>query len=55
MATKHNFRANAHSKCATAKAFGVASTRASRAPLRQHRLVKLVPIVKIVQVHRVFW
>jgi hypothetical protein len=23
--------------------------------LRQHRLVKLVPIVEIVQVHRVFW
>ena len=33
----------------------IASTRAACAPLRQHRLVKLVPIVKIVQVHRVFW
>ena len=28
---------------------------AATAPLRQHCLVKLVPIVKIVQVHRVFW
>ena len=29
--------------------------RAATAPLLQHRLVKLVPIVEIVQVHRVFW
>jgi hypothetical protein len=37
------------------KAFGVASTRAACAPLRQYCLMKLVPIVKIVQVHRIFW
>ena len=37
------------------KVFGVARSPRAAAPLRQHRLVKLVPIVEIIEIHRIFW
>ncbi len=37
------------------EAINVRCYAAFNSPLRQHRLMKLVPIVEIVQVHRVFW
>ena len=40
---------------ATRESFRSRQVAAATVPLRQDRLVKLVPIVKIVQVHRIFW